>query len=266
MRFSLGVLALLVAVGAGAQDLSGLEKILLPLDPTVLVRGGQEYAAFFGTWSDSEEIRFFPNREGEVGTTRREIPAVNIQRPEIANGAGRLLYVDTATNRVAMSLLLRHGVLNDPYAHITSVPVVRERDFLQGNTTFPQIPFFVEEKPFTLETTPVHRIKLHLYDVDLAGNLRVRIRYRNLSLGWDITQDVSLTSRNGSNASFPWYAEVPIQSLCTPRGNHFPCTSGQGILVIEPFESVADPPRFVRYWAMISMTNVRTGEVTILEP
>ena len=266
MRFSLGVLALLVAFRVDAQDLTGLEKVLLPLDPTVLVQGGQQYATFFGTWSESEEIRFFPNREGEVGTTRREIPAINIQRPEVTNGAGRLLYVDTTTNGVAMSLLLRYGVLNDPYAHLTSVPVVRERDFLQGPTTFPQIPFLVEENPFSLEAAPVHRIKLHLYDVDLEGDMSVRIRYRNLALGAEITQDVALASRNGSNASFPWYAEVPIQSLCTPRGNHFPCSSGQGVLVIEPFESRADPPRQVRYWAMISMTNVRTGEVTILEP
>ena len=257
MRRLLSLLLLFAAYPAAAQDLSGLEKVLVPIDPTRLVNGAQQYFAVLNAWGE-QGILFYPNLEGEVGEVSPYTIALEMQRSPVANGAGRLLYV---APYVPMSLMLRAGNLNDPYAHLAHLRVVRERDFLQGTQIFPQVPFIFEENNETLISTPAHRIKLHLYDVDLAGDLRAHIRYRSLSGGGPgfVEQDVELTSRNGSNPSFPWYAEVAITPICAPRGTRVPCIGGQGVLEVIPAGTQ-------RYYAFISMTNVRTGEVTLITP
>ena len=257
MRRFLSLLLVLAAIPAAAQDLSGLEKVLIPIDPTRLVNGAQQYFAVLNAWGQ-QGIRFYTNLEGEVGEVSPYTIALEMQQSPVANGAGRLLYV---APYVPMSLMLRAGNLNDPYQHLAHMRVVRERDFLVGTQLFPQVPFVFEENNVTLLSTPAHRIKLHLYDVDLAGDLRVHIRTWSLSGGPPpgVEQDVALTSRNGSNASYPWYAEVPITPICAPRGTRVPCVGGQGVLEVVPAGSQ-------RYYAFVSMTNVRTGEVTLITP
>ena len=255
MLRSLLRLLLLLSLPAAGQDLTGLEKVLLPIDPTRAVHGTQQYFAVLNAWGQ-QGVRFFPDLEGEVGESSPITIALEMQPSPVPNGAGRLLYV---APYVPMSLMLRAGNLNDPYQHLAHVRVVRERDFLQGAQLFPQVPFIFEENNTTLISTPAHRIKLHLYDVDLSGDVRARIRYWSMSGGSERVEDVALTSRNGSNASFPWYAEVQITPVCAPRGTRVPCIGGQGVLEVTPQGTQ-------RFYAYISMTNVRTGEVTLITP
>ncbi|HEX6177172.1 MAG TPA: hypothetical protein VF057_02340 [Thermoanaerobaculia bacterium] len=264
MRALLLIAVALVAFPSFAQDLTGFEKVLLPLDPTVIVSGTQQYLTFLGVAPDESPVRFFPDGNAGVNAVQPHLLPQNLAASSVSNGAGRLIYLERF---VPMSLVLRAAPdISDPHGALTSMPVVRERNFLQGPVTFPNVPFLFDHNAATLRSTPVHRIKLHVFDVDITGQMQVRIESRSLSGGRTDEQFASVRSRNGNDPSFPYYAEVAVTPICAPVSTRINCLDGQGVISVTPAESIADPPRLFRYYAFVSMVDVRTGVVTLITP
>lgn len=262
------LLATLAAGGAAAADvdLSGFDKVLLPLDPSVEIAGAN--GSRFRTNLDViplEPIRFYPDGptvlEPSIGTfsPNRPVPGL-LARQVPASAAGRLLYVEKGKlDPLHMQLTLSTRPADALHELVTSIPIVRERDFRTGTIVFEVTSgAFIQSSAFVgLES----RFLLRLYDVDNRGDVAVHVTAASLTaFGSIVDRVVPLSRREGTDPSQPFYAEVPIEAICRPVSNHFPCTDARIRVTIEPLTPGA------RYWAMLSMTNNFTQDVTLFWP
>jgi hypothetical protein len=268
------VLLTLIACSGLAQDLSGFEKVLLPVEPFVGITGaaGTEFRTALHAWAPARFRYYFGGDTIQTFDPIRIIPAPVVTPSQPRSEIGRLLYIEkSAIDSVSMQLRLDSRPAGEPehLVRVDSVPVVRERDFRTGTIAFANVPF-----PYVYLTNDVirpalaqYRHALRIYDVDLRGDAAVRVRvfWTNTGGGGSLQKEavVALDRRNGSDPSFPYYAVVDLDtffSSCNPFSLHTPCAGMDTRIELEPV------PPGMRYWAFVSMTNNFTQEVTVIAP
>ena len=139
---------------------------------------------------------------------------------------GRLLFVeDGAADTISFGYVLSSslGDENAPDYHV-SIPVARERDFKKSR--------FQIVVPYG-----VGRVMLRVYEVNGRTDAAVRVLLRASIVGWAgagrDTLEVPLSAREGTDPSYPAFAEVPLDLSCfyfSPRV----CTQWHASVDIEP--------------------------------
>jgi len=119
---------LLLAARLFAQDLSGFEKVLLPVEPFVLVAGasGTEFTTRLDAASPGR-FRYYFGTPGDIQTfdPTRLLPAPIISPSQPRSEIGRLLYVEkSAIDDVSMQLMLTSRAAGEP-AHTARVDCCR---------------------------------------------------------------------------------------------------------------------------------------------
>lgn len=273
-RLIVSVLLSLITGSALAQDLSGFEKVLIPVEPFVGLTGaaGTEFRTRLDAWSPAPFRYYFGGDAIQTFDATRLIPAPVVTPSQPRSELGRLLYIEkSAVDGVSLELTLDSRPAGEAahLARVDSVPVARERDFRTGTSAFPHVPFSVVYLTDEVLRQPFaqYRHTLRIYDVDLRGDAAVRIRvfFTNTGGGGMLIKDgvVPLDRRNGSDPSYPYYAVVDLDtffSSCNPFSAHTPCLGMDTRIELEPVTPGA------RYWAFVSLTNNFTQEVTILAP
>lgn len=260
---------------AADVDLSGFDKVLLPLDPTVEITGAN--GATFGTaWeaAPGEPIRFYPAganlSQATVGTFTSDPIMPGAIAPQVpASAAGRLLYVEKGKlDRLhpQTSLMTKPAGAPSYLVLWTSVPIVRERDFRSGPVVFATVPspyVYLDQPPLFRTPYPQYRYLLRIYDVDNRGDVEVRVVIEDLAfmLPGKLSETiVPLSRREGNDPSQPYYAALAIGPLCHPFSSHTPCAGGTMRVRVEPVTPGA------RFWTMLSLTNNFTQDVTLFWP
>lgn len=282
MTTRLRFLALAFILGWGGKvlaadvDLSGFEKILLPFDPTAVVSGVARTT--FPTAlvvTATEPVRFYPRgpllADQAFGTFGIDLPEQTIAPQKPRSTAGRLLYVE---KNKGDALHLQSWLMTEPVgapleaALWTALPVVRERDFRSGTVVFGGVPspYIYSDDPVFRTAAAQFRYLLRLYDVDLRGDVLLRVRIYEANLGPPrpgtalLDTIVALSRREGTDPSQPYYAELPIDPLCHPFSVHTPCLGGTMRIDIEPVTPGT------RYWALLSLTSNFTQNVMLFWP
>lgn len=262
----------LCCMSLSAQDLSGFEKILLPLEPGIIVTGAN--GTTFGTAMQihaARDVRIYPTAQG-----------IGIRRPhdflldfafDRTNRGGRILYAEkSGAENLFVQMSVASSAADAPayLQHVEGLPTARERDFRTGLTSFPSVPFpyvYLNQNAGARMPYLQYRYALRLYDVDLRGNVALRIRIYDTRFGptpqLRANTVVHLDRRDGSDPSYPYYTNVDLDSLfssCTPFSLHTPCAGSMTRVEIEPLEPG------VRYWALLSLTNNFTQEMTLYTP
>jgi hypothetical protein len=261
---------------AADVDLSGFDKVLLPLDPTIRVAGanGAQFETVLRI-APSGPIRFYPSGlntvDSSIGTFAPGPlqPGSNIAPQIPASASGRLLFIEKGKYddlHPQFWMVTRPADTADYQSLWTSIPIVRERDFRTGTIVFPQVESpWVYLDPEAVVRTPYAQFRylLRLYDVDNRGDVEVRVKVDDLQFLTPVPhseQVVKLNTRRGTDASQPYVAELPIEPLCHPFSSHTPCANATMRITIEPLTPGA------RYWAMLSLTNNFTQDVTLFWP
>jgi hypothetical protein len=276
--FATALLLCSLAAGTAAAagvDLTGFEKVLLPLDPTVQLNGanGTLFEVVLRTAPDAP-IRFYPSGlntvDSSIGTFNPgPLHPGTVAPQDPPSAAGRLLFIEQGKIddlHMQSWLMTRPGGATDYQVLWTSIPVVRERDFRTGTVVFPQVAspwVYLNQDEILGHPLAQYRYLLRLYDVDNRGGVELRVRVDDLVLsGPKNISDriVQLSTRRGADASQPYYAEVPIDAVCHPFSSHTPCTGATMRVTIEPVTPG------VRYWTMLSLTNNFTQDVTLFWP
>lgn len=264
--------SLLLATTALAQDLSGFEKVLLPVEPFVLVTGaaGTEFTTRLDTASPARFRYYFGGPDIQVFDPSRLLPAPVISPSQPRSEMGRLLYVEkSAADDVSMQLMLTSRPAGEPAhtARVDSLPVVRERDFRTGQIAFANVPYsyvYLTED-IIRPAYAQYRHQLRIYDVDLRGDAAVRIRIFDKNTGGTLVKEavIPLDRRNGSDPSYPFYANVDLDAFfngCRPFSVHTPCVGIDTRIELLPVTNG------LHYWAFVTLTNNFTQEVTALLP
>ncbi|MBV9493476.1 MAG: hypothetical protein JOZ54_04470 [Acidobacteria bacterium] len=271
-RLPLALPFLLLTFTLAAQDLSGYEKILLPVDPFVTVLGasGTQFSTRLDVWGPAPFQYYFGGDATHTydPTSPAPEPLQPLSGPP--TDIGRLLSIEkNAVPNVSLHLELtaQPAGAADYLGRIDSVPVVRERDFRTGAIVFPRIPFPYVYLTDAIARQPsdLYRHLLRIYDVDARGDAAVRIKVYHLNIGGTLIKEavVPINGRYGNDPSFPNYAVVDLDTLfshCIPFSQHTPCLGMNARIEITP-----ETPG-LRYWAFVSVTNNFTQEVTLYNP
>jgi len=265
--------SLLLATTTFAQDLSGFEKLLLPVEPFVLVTGAArtEFTTRLDTASPGR-FRYYFGGPGDIQVfdPTRLLPAPVISPSQPRSEIGRLLYVEkSAVNDVSMQLTLTSRPAGEPAhtARVDSLPVVRERDFRTGPIAFANVPYsyvYLTED-IIRPAYAQYRHQLRIYDVDLRGDAAVRIRIFDRNAGGSLVKEaiIPLDGRNGGDPSYPFYANLDLDAFfngCRPFSLHTPCVGTDTRIELLPVTEG------LHYWAFVTLTNNFTQEVTALLP
>jgi hypothetical protein len=278
-RFTIALLVLLPLSSLNAQDLTHLEKVLVPVLNQGKVIEGANHSKFqtaFGVWAGEPFLfTYYPALppENDDPPTRAtiDIPSsgVNLwEAPVIAKG--RFLFVDAFSVKRPMFARLI-STQPDGKRASTPLPVVKAADVRTGKSTLGWIvndALFDRTAPLPLFTGYRQRHTLRVYDWDSTGQLQVTVRLRAGTF-WATQRDVSrvidVRTRDFDEASYPYYAEVNLEQLfgttdwCTPTPRTR-CGDFLAVIEVEPLHPAA------RYYAFISTTENDTGHVTIHTP
>lgn len=271
-RLPLALALLLLTSTLAAQELSGYEKVLLPVDPFVTVLGasGTEFSTVLDVWGPAPFRYYFGGDAIHTYDPTNPAPEPLRALSGPTNDIGRLLYIEkNAIPDLSLHLQLtaQPAGAADYLGRIDSVPVVRERDFRTGAIVFPRIPFPYVYLNDDIVREPVDLLRhlLRIYDVDARGDGAVRIKVYALPTGGTLVRDVvvPIRGRDGNDPSFPSYAVVDLDALfphCIPFSQHTPCLGTNVRIALSP-----ETPG-LRYWAFLSITNNFTQEVTLYTP
>jgi hypothetical protein len=262
------------ALAADAVDLSGFDKVLLPLDPTINLVGAN--GATFETAvriAPPAPIHFYPkgvNTDAtSIGTFEPGLHSDPIAPQSPPSPSGRLLFIEKGKVddlHLQFWLKTRPAGAQEHESLWTSIPVVRERDFRTGTVVFPSVAspwVYLDPQEVIGHPLAQFRYLLRLYDVDNRGDVELRVKVEELQFLTPTPLSeriVKLSTRRGSDPSQPYLAELPIDPLCHPFSSHSPCTNATMRITIEPVTPG------VRYWAMLSLTNNFTQDVTLFWP
>lgn len=258
----LALITLALATVASAQN-ADWERILLPIDPAVVVQGvGTTYKSY--VVAHAPEARdYFPRPQNAPKIVYAPFNSAHLVTLPNTSGAatsgGRFLYVERGDGELSVDEFLSVEREGNPFPRVFGVPVARESDFRTGRTVFGYVPirYSITGELFRVAHAQ-HRVRLRVFDVDGRGDGAVRLKlYFNGLAHSPIT--LPLASRAGSDASYPFYGELPIDT-CVPFSGHTPCLGGQMVFEIEP----ATPG--LRYWALLTLTDNFTGDVTLIAP
>jgi hypothetical protein len=177
----------------------------------------------------------------------------------------RIMFVDKACyDAVRVGLLVSSSGARAG-GGLVAMPVVRERDFLQGETWLVTVPNFVDGEPGGFgPLTPIYRHKLRVFSVDDSDQGRVTVRLwvsNTPGLGGspDYEYQVVMNLRDGNDPSFPFYGEVNLDNVCKHIAS-YACMPTIGTVEIVPASLN------LRYWAYVSSTNNATQQVLITLP
>lgn len=273
MRFAL-VLFLIASV-SGAQELETFEKILLPvLTPSAIEGANQSFFATQLAIFSPVRVQYFPKYDWSpdnmrivtVGSLGAEEPPQFFFAASPPSRHGRLFYLDRAlSNHVFFSLTLLSRIAADQRWNETGLPVVRERDFKTNTVYIPGIAsrYVYVGGPACREAIPQFRHHLRIYNVDGRSEARVRIRfYQETGFPQPPFRElaVEVTQREGTDPSYPMFAQVTLDEICNPFSCHTPCAGGR-----QRVEIVPETPG-LRFWAMVSATDNFTHQVSIAYP
>jgi hypothetical protein len=281
----LPIALLLFPLTLAAQDLTQLEKMLVPvLNQGGIIEGanGSRFQTSFGMWAGEPFLlTYYPALPGDgsdqpvVRTIDvRPSGAVNIWEPPVI-AKGRFLFVDETSAKRPM---FAHVISTRPdgIRATTPLPVVKSQDVLTGKSTFGWI---VNDAILAFPPDPLpplahfagyrQRHTLRVYDWDSTGDLQVIVRLSAgtywQSLGGVISRIIDVRSRDFDDVSYPYYAEVNLEQLfgasdwCAPH-SRLRCDSFWAVIEVEPVNPTA------RYYAFISTTDNDTGHVTMHTP
>lgn len=166
----------------------------------------------------------------------------------------RLLYVDPAHADDLKFNLRVYDFSRIKKTWGTEVPLVRERDL---RTTAIEL--------FPVPLDPMFRLSLRIYDPFRLGNAQVEIRYYVTRTGQLVatkTATLSVFERrfnSGVDVSFPGVAEFGNLLVDVPELSSVDPTEQLRIEIIPLTPGL-------RFWAMVSLTNNDTQQVTLLTP
>ncbi|HWS72007.1 MAG TPA: hypothetical protein VN605_07825, partial [Thermoanaerobaculia bacterium] len=218
----LGCLTAGSAVAADV-DLSGFDKVLLPLDPTIQLNGanGTSFETALRI-APPASIRFYPtgvNTDAtSIGAFEAGLHSDPIAPQAPSSSSGRLLFIEKGKIddlHLQFWLKTRPAGAQEHESLWTSIPVVRERDFRTGSVVFAQVPsLWVYLDPQEVIGHPLAQFRylLRLYDVDNRGDVELRVRFEELAfLTPTLLSEriVKLSTRRGADPSQPYLAEIP---------------------------------------------------------
>lgn len=244
---------LLCAVPAHSQDLSAFTPILLPVHTSAPVAGafGTQFSAGTPYVISEREQRWFPSGSDSLepfGTLPAHAPRfLPLRGP---GSFGRLVFFEDA--RVTFSHHLTSSTPDPAMGGITAVPIVRPEQFFSDELAILNVPL----------VTPRYRVKLVVYQLAPApGEVHVELAFMGTgTLSSVIRQfELPVDRREGSDASYPYFADATLDERCVQVLPHLPCESWSGAVVIRP----AVPGR---YWALVALTDNSTQRVTFYYP
>ena len=267
---SLACLTLLAALAAGAQELSQYDRVLLPAWAQTPITGanGSTFQTVLEVQPQSRTVQYYP----VVTTNLPVLPTFGVIPAQVSNtlklydlvpqAHGRLLLLEKGG---ADTLTFSYKVIAldaDGTPRYTSLPVVRERDFRSGPADIVGIPTWPVEGGYR------HRNMLRVYDPDNTGTLRVRVTWGvvnfNMAPATEASRIVDVSARDFDNPSYPYFAEVDLDTLIPPCVPGIPvsspCARMDRVIRITPLAAGA------RFWAFVSTTDNVTQAVTIHMP
>jgi hypothetical protein len=174
----------------------------------------------------------------------------------------RVLFLKAAAPVYINAHVIGSDAEGDFRDQITAIPVVREVEFRTGRSFIPGVPFlFLYDPPDGVQRNAIPQLRhtLRVYDVDAIGGAEVRISMTpEGNPGFPPVREftVKLDRRDGDTPGDPFYAQIPLETLCIPFSQHTPCTNTSVRFQIDPVGSF-------RYWAMVSTTDNVTQHVTV---
>ena len=269
MPRALVIVLLFASTSLFAQDLGSFEKVLFPVLSRSEVQGVNNTRFFTRLRAFATEPLLYYPAEAEaspaIGTRPAGLDSVDFFERTMHSG-GRLLYFDRSKASAIRFFYQLEVTGPDGSEHATTLPVVREAQFVRGSSavaglrTSPAYDFVtIPPKVVGFNT----RNRLRIYDVDNTGSLVVHVRATVaplLAYGPFIDTVVAVVTRDADDPTYPYYAEIPFPDVCitAPTGNV--CRDYPLDVSIEP----NDPN--LRYWAFATSTKNATGETMVFFP
>ena len=244
------VIAVLLAASGSAQDLSAFEPVFVPFFGADIKGVGGSHFLVAGTSIPRAPYAYWPHCDFSSTTPTFGRVDLHGLGPIVCVGGtmGRVLYVErNAADQISYGYVLSSSPADAAGTFHASIPVARERDFKRGR-------FHI------VVPRGYGRVMLRVYELRGREGAAVRVRALASVLGWGggTADTVSLTRREGSDPSYPLFAEVPLNLNCfvvSPRI----CTEWDAAIEIEP---AVDG----EYWAVVSRTHDTTQQVSLYWP
>jgi hypothetical protein len=247
------------------SDLASFEKILIPTLITfpyqITGTNGSQFRSSASLLPVSSPVRAWLGGE-EVELIERFRP---IDFPGTSR-AGRILFLErSAASSVSLGASLSSST-DGALWHATTLPIVRERDYRTGPSVILNIAstyFYTPDAGVQRYAIAQFRHHLRIYDADARGNAQVRVRRLDQSVGGTFLLEervITLDQREGSDPTYPAFAEMLIPELCHPFSQHTPCMGGVQWVEIEPLTPG------LRYFPIVSATDNLTQQVTVQWP
>lgn len=267
-RISLAFVLLVLPGLLCAQDLTGFEKVLLPVFTIEPINGAG--AIFFtGLYVLGEHsFRYYPSPGmGGVPAIRTQPafdPSLSISAgPRVTHGL--ILFVERdKIDELTFGYELRSQAKSPdnctPDDNVTTLPIVREREFLSGPSRITGVRSDVNISQNNEFLGFTERLRLRIYDLEGLGRLRVRVRARAIwpSPGEVIGDEVvDVNQRDGSDVALPFFRELLLLA-CVPDP---PRKCGGGRISVE-----LTPLTDGQYYAFVTSTNNQTQRVLTFTP
>jgi hypothetical protein len=264
MRIAATLFLFLAARAVTAQELDRFERILLPVEPVVDVRGTDRHYSSSVLYASSHPIRYYPAADslgkplgiGELTPTIGDNLKIATTLP--SNGAGRFLFVERGVaDDLELTINLYTG---DLLGALATVPVVRESQFRTGKLVLPGIRMTRSIQCAYINTlcrtTSEDRLKVYVYDAGGTGSDQMLVRVWR---GQQITQEnvLSLNQRNGSDPSYPYYAVLEYKWT---YGGEYPANRDNFSVEVQPLQEHA------RYWAFAIVIPSFFNGVMVISP
>lgn len=264
------VLCLLAASTLTAQEPpAGYVPVLLPVYAERPVAGvnGASFATRLSVFS-TRDFSFYPGAYDDVQTVGAGVPLLSIRSSESQSTKGRIVWLDGAA---AEDVHFGYTLVSTDASAIapdqrTALPVVRQRELRRGRVDLLNVParpiLTYPEGVAGVVSGQRFRHMLRIYDVARNGSAVATVRIGVSNVAGDApmkTLTVPVDRADGSDASYPYYAELPLDLPCLPFSLHTPCAAYDAriSITIEP-----DIP----YWAFVSTTDNLTQQVSISAP
>ena len=236
--------ALFAAVPLRADDVSGFEKILLPVVARDSIAGaGGQFRTLVHAYSPRPCRVLGAYFSGSVypsGELMHGPGTLTVDLPDKSRAYGRFIYVERAcADQVSIGLVVYSN------AGPVAIPVARERDWRRGETQF-----LGAEFDFRNLTDPAARLKLRFFDADGTGSGEVVATAYVSVVNSGAPIHVKLDRRDGEDAGSPFYGELDIPYPCIRITHNQPDCLGFEIRV----EVVPLSPG-LRYWALLTSTD-----------
>lgn len=249
MRLFVLLFALFAAVPLHADDLSGFEKILLPVITRGSIAGaGGKFSAVAFVYSPVPcrlaGAQFFDG--GFLKDTMSGDGGLIVDLPSNSRAFGRFIYVERACAQQLSIGLSAHSS-----AGSVALSVPRERDWRSGKTELLGAGF-----QYRNLTTPAARLKLRVFDFDGIGKGEILIKVTFLGYNTTSEQHLLLDRRDGDDAGSPFYGERDLSIPCARITTSQPDCLGFSIRV----ETVPLSPA-LRYWALLTSTDNQSQQI-----